>query len=113
MSLGKKMIGIAASGMLACLLALPAPVMAQGGSINFGFFFGDQRSDFSPRRASCFTNSEIRQAIANRGYTNIALNVPNDGRIEVRATWEGWVYLLDFDYCRDRIIGARQLRPAG
>ncbi|UYO00285.1 MAG: hypothetical protein KIT02_03420 [Devosia sp.] len=98
------------AALVTASLALAGPAQAQ---ISFGFMFGDEVGDLYPKRVTCFTNGEIRQAIAARGYVDVFLNVPNDGRIEVRATRDGWVYLLDFDYCRDRIIAARTLRPAG
>jgi hypothetical protein len=97
---------------LAIGLALSGPVNAQS-SFNFGFRFGDQATDFFPQRAICLTDRQIREAIARRGYTNIALNVPNDRRIEVRAVQDGWVYLIDFDFCANRVRGVKALRPAG
>ena len=90
-----------------------APTMAQAQGFSFGFHFGDEPDDFLPRRVICLTDRQIRLAIADRGYSNIFLNVPNDGKIEVRATRGNWVYLIDFDYCRDRVDGVRRLRPAG
>jgi hypothetical protein len=97
---------------LAIGAALSAPATAQG-SFNFGFRFGDQATDFFPQRALCLTDRQIREAIARRGYTNIALNVPNERRIEVRAVQDGWVYLIDFDFCANRVRGITTLRRAG
>jgi hypothetical protein len=37
----------------------------------------------------------------------------NDKHVEVRATRDGWVYLLDFNYCTGRIEDRTRLRPAG
>ena len=91
--------------------AIATPVQAQ--STSFGIFFGDEKSDFFPDRITCMGDYQIRQAVAARGYTNIYLNVMNDGHVEVRATRDGWVYLLDFNYCNGRIEGRTQLRPAG
>ena len=87
-----------------------APVQAQ--SVGFGIFYGDEESDFFPRRLNCMGDYQIRQAVASRGYTDIYLNVLNEGHVEVRATRDGWVYLLDFNYCTGRIEGRKQLRPA-
>jgi hypothetical protein len=87
-----------------------APVHAQ--STSFGIFFGDEEADFFPHRLTCMGDHQIRQAVAGRGYTNIYLNVMNDGHVEVRATRDGWVYLLDFNYCTGRIEGRQKLRPA-
>jgi hypothetical protein len=88
-----------------------APVQAQ--SFNFGIFFGDEPSDFYPERITCMTNRQIRDAVAARGYTNIYLNVAMEKNIQVRATRDGWVYLLDFNFCSGRIEGRQRLRPAG
>jgi hypothetical protein len=104
-----KVLAVAA---LAVVAALPLPALAEG-TFRFGFHFGDEWSDFPSGRITCLTDYEIRQSVAARGYSNIYLNVPNDGRVEVKASYDGWVYLLDFDYCRDRIIEAKPLRPAG
>ena len=88
--------------------ATTAPAQAQG----FGFFFGDGPSNFFQQR-TCLTDHQIRDAIANKGYSNIYLNVPNARHIQVRATKGAWVYLLDFNYCSARIEGRQKLRPAG
>lgn len=87
-----------------------APVQAQ----NFGIFFGDESSDFfAPERIICMSDRQIREAVANLGYTNISLNVPNERHIQVRASKGGWVYLLDFNFCSGRIEGRDRLRQAG
>lgn len=101
---------ILAAAMLSVLALVPMPASAQ---VSFGFHFGDEPRDFYPQLPMCLTDHQIRQAIARRGYSNIALNVPNEKRIQVRATQDGWVYLIDFDFCADRIRGQRALRPAG
>lgn len=96
--------------LLIALTGVSLPVQAQ--SFNFGFRFGDEQRDYYPQRASCLTDRQIREAIAGRGYSDIFLNAPDRQRIQVRATRDGWVYLLDFDFCRNRIRGATELRPA-
>jgi hypothetical protein len=58
------------------------------------------------------TDRQIRDDIAARGYSDVALNIPNDKHVEVRATRDGWVYLLDFNFCSGRIVDVMQLRPA-
>jgi hypothetical protein len=105
-----KSIAIALTALLLGT-AVAAPVQAQ--SASFGIFFGDEESDFFPERITCMGDYQVRQAVADRGYTNIYLNVMNDKHVEVRATRDGWVYLIDFNYCTGRIEGRRQLRPAG
>lgn len=98
------------AAMLSALALVPMPAAAQ---VSFGFHFGDEPRDFYPQLPMCLTDHQIREAIARRGYTSIALNVPNEKRIQVRATQDGWVYLIDFDFCADRIRGQKALRPAG
>lgn len=95
---------------LTAFLIAAAPAHAQG----FGVFFGDEESDFyaPPQRITCMTDRQIRDAVAAEGFSNIYLNVPNDGHVEVRATIDGWVYLLEYDFCRGYIEEARRLRPA-
>lgn len=107
---------IAAFALTALLLISSMPVQAQ--APGFGVFFGDEESDFFdeqffPERITCLTDRQIRDDIAARGYSDIALNVPNDKRIEVRGTRDGWVYLIDFNFCSGRIVNTMQLRPAG
>jgi hypothetical protein len=107
------MIRFTAVALTALLLAAGIAVPAQAQSFGFGIFFGDEASDFYPERITCMGDHEIRQAVADRGYTNIYLNVMMQKHVEVRATRDGWVYLLDFNYCTGRIEGRTQLRPAG
>lgn len=97
------------TALLFCV-AVAGPSQAQ--SFGFGVFFGDEESDFYPERITCMTDRQIRDAVADRGYTDIALNVPDNKHVEVRATRNDWVYLLDFNYCSGRIEGRTQLRPA-
>lgn len=101
---------IIAAAMLSALALAPMPASAQ---VSFGFHFGDEPRDFYPQLPMCLSDHQIREAIARRGYTNISLNVANEKRIQVRATQDGWVYLIDFDFCADRIRGQKALRPAG
>jgi hypothetical protein len=105
------MTRFAAVLMAAMILAsgLAAPAQAQ----KFGIFFGDEPSDFfAPERIICLSDRQIRETVAGLGYSNIALNVPNDSHIQVRASKGGWVYLLDFNYCSGRIEGRQRLRAA-
>ena len=98
--------------MTALLLGSGASIPAQAQIPGFGVYFGDEESDFFPERITCMTDRQIRDDIAARGYTDVALNVPNDGRVEVRATRDGIVYLLDFNFCSGRIVKVTELRPA-
>lgn len=102
-----------AIALTALLLGAGISVPAQA-QASFGIFFGDEESDFYfPERITCMGDYQVRQAVAQRGYTNIYLNVMNDKHVEVRATRDGWVYLLDFNYCTGRIEERTRLRPAG
>lgn len=104
---------LAAVLVAAMALGAGASAPAQAQQFNFGIFFGDERSDFYPERITCLTDRQIRDAVAARGYHDIYLNVAMDKHIQVRATRNGWVYLLDFNYCTGRIEGRQRLRPAG
>ena len=99
--------------LAALLLGTSVTIPAQAQSASFGIFFGDEKSDFFPERITCMWDHQVRQAVADRGYTNIYLNIMQDKHVEVRATRNGWVYLLDFNYCTGRIESRTQLRPAG
>ena len=106
---------------LMAMLALGgmAPAAAQSPGLNFGdrdseFFFGeDNDRDGYPERMLCLTDRQVRNAIASRGYTDISLNVVVVDEVQVRATIDGWVYLLDYNLCADRIEGRQRLRRAG
>jgi hypothetical protein len=102
-----------AATLLAAMALGAGPVPASAQQLNFGIFFGDERSDFYPERITCLTEHQVRQAVADRGYTDIYLNVEMDKHIQVRANRGGWTYLLDFDMCTGRIEGRQRLRPAG
>lgn len=106
------MLRLAASILTVLVFSAAVPVPAQAQSSGFGVFFGDEQSDFYPERITCLTDRQIRDSVADRGYTDIALNVPYNKHIEVRATRDGYVYLLDFNYCSGAIEGRTQLRPA-
>ena len=106
------------TAVLAAMLLSSAalPVQAQ----SFGIFFGDERSDFFddersdvPERIMCLTDRQIRNAVADLGYANIALNVANEKHIQVRASKGGNFYLLDFNFCTGQIEGRTRLRGAG
>jgi hypothetical protein len=100
---------ILATALTLVLTISVAPTHAQ----NFGIFFGDEPGDLFPRepeRAICMTDRQIRDAVADEGYDNIALNVPREDHVQVRATRNGAVYLLEFNFCTGRIEGERRLR---
>jgi hypothetical protein len=96
-------IGLALVSVLFMIGGMSGAATAQP-SFGFGFFHG---------RVICQTDRQIRNTIAAAGYTDISLNVPNDGLIKVRATQGGWVYQLNYNYCRAYIKERMRLRPAG
>ena len=92
-------------------LATALPVQAQGFSFSFGF--GNDNGRFGnnfPR--ICLTDFQLRRAIENQGYRNVALNVANDNRIFARATRGDWVYQLLVNACTGRILDRERLRRA-
>ncbi|RUT32904.1 hypothetical protein EMQ25_07155 [Arsenicitalea aurantiaca] len=102
---------------LAAASVTAMPAQAQPGfDMHFGFGTGfvDRDRDRRPRffQPPCLTDYQIRQRIAARGYSNIYLNVARRPYIQVRATEGRWVYLIEFDFCRDEIVGRERLRPA-
>ena len=93
--------------------AIAAPAMAQSPGFGFGPGFDNQPGDyFDPPLPMCMSDNQIRQTIADYGYTHISLNVPNNKRIQVRATLGGTVYLIKFNYCTGRIENRDALRRA-
>lgn len=100
-----------ATGLAFC--AATAPAMAQSPGFGFGAGFDDQPGDrYDPPLPMCLTDNQIRQAIADYGYSHITLNVPNNERIQVRATLDGTVYLIKFNHCTGRIENRDALRSA-
>lgn len=97
--------------MFTVLAGSTLPAVAQ--PAGFGMFFSDPRVDFIPPSIGlCKTDRQIRAAITARGFTDVSLNAPNRRYVRVRATRDGWVYLLNYNFCTDRIEGAQQLRRA-
>jgi hypothetical protein len=108
-----KSIAIALTALLLGSAAV-APVYAQ--PAGFGVDDDDGFFDFFPdypERITCLTDNQVRQAVRDQGFSDIYLNVMNDKHVEVRASRDGWVYLLDFNYCTGRIEDGYQLRRAG
>lgn len=100
------------AGIAAALLgAAPQAAQAQGFLFEFGFGSDGFFRRLPPR--TCFmTDRQIRDAVRQRGYHDIYLNVENNNRIQVRATKGEWVYLLRVSTCTGRILDRDRLRPA-
>jgi len=106
-------LGAVAITALLGLGALMTPAMAQSPGFGFGPGFDDRPGRFiDPPLPMCLTDNQIRRAIANYGYSHISLNVPHDQRIQVRATREGTVFLIKFNYCTGVIEDRDALRRA-
>jgi hypothetical protein len=105
--MNKRLTTMLAPILIGAAVLVPSPAQAQ-----FGIFFGDEERDFLPERILCLQDSDIRRAVAAEGFTDIFLNAPYEKHVQVRATREGWVYLLDFNYCTANIESSRRLRPA-
>ena len=89
-------------------VATALPVQAQGFSFSFGF--GNDNGRFGT--TVCLTEFQLRRAIRDQGYSNVALNVENDNRIKARATRGEWVYQLLVNACTGRILDRERLRRA-
>jgi hypothetical protein len=58
----------------------------------------------------CMTDYQIRNAIEDEGFEDIYLNVADeDGEIQVKATMDGTVYLIDYDTCDHEIVDIEEL----
>lgn len=110
-------LAMAAFAALAVSEAHAQSIIVQPPASAFGLQFNwgepDSYEPEGPALAICLTDRQIREAIAARGYTDIALNVPRDDHVQVRATMDGLVYLLEYDFCTDTIEKREVLRPAG
>jgi hypothetical protein len=92
-------------------VATALPVQAQGLSFSFGFGNDNDRFDDTFPRL-CLTDFQLRRAIGDQGYRNVALNVENNNRIKARATRGDWVYQLVVNACSGRILDRERLRRA-
>jgi hypothetical protein len=101
---------VASLSILVIGMASPAPAWHVTREPSpFGGFYD---REWAPRLPMCLTNYQIRRAVAEAGFSDIFLNVPNDGYIQVRARRGAWIYLIRFNYCTGRIEEVRELRPA-
>jgi hypothetical protein len=98
--------------LMALVLTLGAVVAPLPAQAQFGIFFGDEERDFLLGPMLCLDERQVRQSVEAQGYSDVFLNVPYDEHIQVRATRDGWVYLLDYNYCTAEIESVERLRPA-
>src|ERR1700716_3945123 len=86
-------------------LALSAVVPAQAGIL----MHRDSDGVFSINPLLCLTDYDVRQVIAERGYTHIRLNAPIEAHIQIKAERAGATWLIDFNRCSNRIVGVQQI----
>jgi|GEM_PF-895374 len=59
------------------------------------------------------TDYQVRRQVARRGYTNVYLGGQiGNNSVQVRATKDGWVYLMTYNRCSNEIGDYRRLRAA-
>ncbi|HTJ58042.1 MAG TPA: hypothetical protein VL418_10815 [Devosiaceae bacterium] len=98
-------LAVVAASTTLCLLQFAIPAEAQ--------FRRNSQGQVLINPLLCYTDRQVRQAIAAQGFTNIFLNAPIEDVIRARATRGNTVYLIDFDRCgATGIIGVAPLRPA-
>jgi hypothetical protein len=97
----------------ATLLATVVTAAAIGPSQAFPFF-GHYHNDgsYTTDPLLCFTDYQVRQAVAEAGFRNIFLNASIEAHQRVRATRGNTVYLIDFNICAGRIVSVSPLRSA-
>ena len=91
----------------AALIGMTAMPASAGSSFSFGFGFGSNFDDHFP--VICMTDYQIRNYFADRGYYEVKLNVPNEQRIQVKASRDGATYLIRFNFCTSRIINTQRI----
>lgn len=105
---------LAAALGAAAVTAMPA--QAAGPYFSFGFGMGpgfyphhDHFRGFYPGFV-CYTDFQVRRAIAHAGYYNVYLNAPMGRYVQARATRGSRTYLITFDRCRGYIVNVERLR---
>jgi hypothetical protein len=97
--------------LLAIVLLVSAQMPAHA-QATMGIFFGDEPTDLVQPYFTCLTDAQIRDALLARGFTDISLNVLRERHVTARGTLDGVVYLLDYNFCADRIESRRAVRAA-
>ena len=109
---------LAAALGAAAVTAMPA--QAAGPYFSFGFGMGpgfyphhDHFRNFYPGFYPgfvCYTDFQVRRAIARAGYYNVYLNAPMGRYVQARATRGSRTYLITFDRCSGYIVNVQRLR---
>jgi|GEM_PF-5569379 len=96
----KRLALVAIAGILA-LSALP---------VEAGLVHRNRDGSVSINPLLCYTDYQVRQAVAAQGFTNIYLNAAMESHMRVRATRKGVLYALDFNICTGQIVSIERLR---
>lgn len=128
------MTKLQATLVAAALLTIAAAIPANAQTLHFGLGIGannngdigsagDSSSDshsegepdtfFRSRQFCILTDSGLRTAVEDEGYSDVFLNVPTGRYVQARATRGDWVYLLRLNVCTGDIVDRDRLRPAG
>ena len=97
-----KMMRIALIAAAATLSLLPVALAQSRGEFDY---FRDNIDDYSP----CMTEHRVRQIFADKGYSNVKLNVPMGSFYQVKAVKDGRQVLIDYNTCGGGIMRTRQL----
>jgi len=97
----RSLLGATVLTAMLCLTALPADAQ---------FVHRNRDGTISINPLLCFTDYQVRRAVAAQGFSNIFLNPSIESHQQVRASKGGVTYLIDFDICRGRIVGISRLR---
>jgi hypothetical protein len=105
----KRTIQALALAAIVCPGTLIGPAQAQ-----FGLFFQSEDGDRSVKfpRPCLMSDRQLRNEIADQGYEDIFLNAPIERYVQVRATRNEWVYLLQVHICTGDIVDRERLRRA-
>ena len=95
---------------IACALALGTILLPVPANAALFQRHSDGSVSFDP--LLCMTDYQVRQSVAQRGFTHILLNAPIETQVQVKATKGRSVYLIDFDRCGGGIDGVQRLGPA-
>jgi hypothetical protein len=97
--------------IIATIVGVAPPAMAQVPMFPMGPPFGYPRHHFGVP-VICVTDYQLRQNLAQSGFTHIYLNAPTGRTIQARATRGRWVYLVEMDSCSGVILSVDPLRPS-
>lgn len=100
-----------AAALAGATVAATTPVHAQL-TFGFGFDFDGENDNFVVPRLCILTDRGLRDAIADQGYEDIFLNVPDGRRVQARARDGDWIYILEVNACTGDVLDRERLRRA-